>query len=1048
MKKSILEKRIYVGIKPSSIKLQLSMFLFFAFLLKVNAKTEAVVNDWSLKTIITNKNILQQTVTGIITDKNGEPLPGVNILVVGTKKGALSDFDGTYTVSANTGEVISFSYVGMKNQTVLVGGQNKINIIMEEEASQLDEVVIVGYGTQKKGNLTGSVASIKSEKLTVAPITSAANALVGQLPGLSALQSSGLPGSDAATLRIRGFGAALVIVDGIEGDLNSLDPNQIESISILKDGAASIYGARAGNGVILVKTKRGKNQKPIITLNSSYTLQGVTSILHPASSGQIAEMEREQHIQSGGDPATAPWTQEAIDKFYEGGDPAYLNTDWYDHTFRDWAPQQNHNLSVRGGSENIKYFGYFGYAKQETMVKTNGGDYQRYNAQSNVDANITDDLKISIDLSLAFKDKNFPVRGLDNEGAFWQDYYRTRPWYPATLPDATKVPWGGIDVGSIATVSNIDLMGYNRSNDKNLRGITTLTYDFKWIEGLQAKANVNYVTSDVYTKRYQKPIVFWTYNPANDEYTASASFSESNLSEAAYRSSVFTQQYSLNYNNKFANKHEITALALYESIGYKSNYLSASRTDLLTPSIDQLFIGSTTGMGNDGSASEMGRMSYVGRLNYSFDNRYLLETIFRADASAKFPSENRWGYFPSISLGWVINREKFMRNISNLDNLKLRASYGESGNDAVGDFQYLSGYSTLGSVIFDEGQLSGLYITGLSNPFLTWEKMAIYNTGIDFSFNNQKIYGSIEAFYRERTGIPATRITSLPSTFGSSLPPENLNSLNDRGFDLSIGTKGSSGDFSYDISGNISWSRSKWDYYEEPEYDDPDQERLYKQSGEWTDRVMGYVSDGLFTSLDEINALDFTYEELGGNSTLMPGDVKYKDLNNDGVLNWKDQTEIGKGAFPHWTYGLNTLFQYKNFTLTTLFQGAFGYSTNVNVTEYQNEVMYNLRWTEENNDPNALVSRLGGASSNGYASDYRLKDTSYIRLKTASLSYQFPQSTLDKLGIVNLRIYAAGTNLFTISSLSDYGVDPEVLSGSLKVYPQQRTISLGMNLSL
>lgn len=1020
--------------------------LFTIFLFTLLLSTQAGFANNKIET--SNKVLLQAPITGTVNDESGIPLAGVNVLVEGTTRGTLTDFEGNYEIDAERGEILVFSYLGMKSTSFTIGSSTIINVSMEEDSSVLDEVVVVGYGTQKKGNLTGSVASIKSERLTIAPITSAANTLVGQLPGLTSLQSTGLPGSDAAVLRIRNFGNALVMVDNIEGDLNNLDPNQIESISILKDGAASIYGARAGNGVILITTKRGKNQKPIISLNTAYTLQGVTSILRPASSGQITEMEREAHIQSGLDPTTAPWTQEAIDKFYEGGDPAFLNTDWYAHTFRDWAPQQNHNLSVRGGSEKIKYFGYFGYAKQETMVKTNGGDFQRYNAQSNVDATITDNLKISIDLSLAFKDTNFPVRGLGNGSAFWQDYYRTRPWFPATLPDPTRVPWGGIDVGSIATVSNIDLMGYNRRNDKNLRGITTLTYDFKKIKGLQAKANLNYVASDVYTKRFQKPIVFWTYNPANQEYTQSASFNQSNLSESASRSSVFTQQYSLNYNNTFADKHEITALALYESIDYKSNFLSASRTDLLTPSIDQLFVGSPIGMGNNGSASEMGRMSYVGRLNYIFDDRYLLETIFRADASARFPSENRWGYFPSISLGWVINKERFMENINSIDNLKIRTSYGESGNDAVGNFQYLSGYSTLGSVLFDEGQLPGLYVTGLANPLLTWEKMAIYNTGIDFSFNNQKLYGSIESFYRERTGIPATRITSLPSTFGSSLPPENLNSLNDRGFDLSVGTKGGSGDFSYDISGNISWSRSKWNYYEEPEYDDPEQERIFKRSGQWTDRVMGYVSDGLFTSLDEINALDFTYEALGGNSALMPGDIKYKDLNNDGVLDWKDQKEIGKGSFPIWSYGLNSLLQYKNFTLTTLFQGAFGYSTNVNITGYQNEVSYNLRWTEENNNPNALVPRLGGASSNGFTSDYRLKNTSYIRLKTASIAYQFPKSTLDELGIDNLRIYAAGTNLFTISSLSDYGVDPEVLSGSLQVYPQQRTISLGMNLSL
>ncbi|HUH46126.1 MAG TPA: SusC/RagA family TonB-linked outer membrane protein, partial [Arenibacter sp.] len=823
---------------------------------------------------------------------------------------------------------------------------------------------------------------------------------------------------------------------------------QIESVSVLKDGAASIYGARAGNGVILVTTKRGNFQKPTISFNTSLSAQGVTKILRPGSSGQIAEMQRERHIQSGLDPDTAPWTKEAIDKFYAGDDPGYLNTDWYDHTFRDWAPQQNHDISVRGGSEKIKYFGHFGYSKQETMVKTNGGDFQRYNVQSNVDADITDRLKISLDFAATFKDRNLPVRGMGNGGHFWQDYYRTMPWYPAQLPDPTKVPWGGIDVGSIATVSNIDLMGYNRSNDKNIRGIASLTYDFATIKGLQAKANLNYTAGDAYSKNYMKPIDFWTYNPATEEYTNAAFFDQSNLSESINRNSVFTQQFSLNYNNIFADKHRISVLALYESIDYKSNYFTASRTNLLTPLIDQLFMGSTTGMGNNGSANEMGRMSYVGRFNYSFDDRLLLETIFRADASAKFPSDNRWGYFPSLSLGWVVSREKFMENQEVVDNLKIRTSYGQSGNDAVGNFQYLSGYSTRGSVLFDEGQLNGLYITGLSNPFLTWERMNIYNSGVDFSLWEQKLYGSIDVFYRDRDGIPATRITSLPSTFGSSLPPENINRLSDRGFEFSLGTTLKSDDFSYDISGNISWSRSKWTYFEEPEYQDPEQKRISKRSGEWTDRVMGYVSDGLFTSREEIDALDFVYESLGGNSTLQPGDIKYKDLNKDGVLDWKDQKEIGQGSFPHWTYGFNSILQYKNFSLTTLFQGAFGYSTDVNITGYDNEKMYELRWTEANNDPNALVARLGGASSNGYTSDYRLRSTSYIRLKTASLAYQFPNRIIDKLGVESLRFYVAGTNLFTISTLDKYGVDPEVQSGSLMVYPQQRTVSVGLNLSI
>ena len=990
----------------------------------------------------------KREISGMIKDPKGIPLPGVSIVIKGTTLGIVSDSEGKFKINVpSESKILVVSFIGMKTQEIIMGNDDSFNITLADEAVGLDEVVAVGYGTQRKGNLTGSIASIKTDKLTIAPISSTINALVGHLPGLVAKQSSGMPGSDASDLSIRGFGNALVIVDGIESTFNNLDANQIESVSILKDGAASIYGARAGNGVILVTTKRGQNQKPTITLNSSYTLQGITKILKPASSGQRSEMERESWIQSGKPEELAPWTADQVAKFYAGNDPAYPNTDWYNYTFRDWAPQQNHNLSICGGSEKISYYGFFGYTDQETMIKKNGGDYSRYNIQSNIDASVTKNLKMSIDLSMAYENRNFPIRGLNNGGAFWQDYYNTKPWYPATLPDPTKVAWGGIDVGSVATVSNIALMGYNLDQRQDFRGTIAFTYDFEKIPGLKAKAFVNYSDIFDYFKNFNKPINFYTYNPANQTYNVAASFNMSSLSEGFGKSKTLTQQYSLNYDHTFNKIHRVSALALFEGMDYHSNNLSAYRSNLLTPAIDQMFIGSTTGMGNDGSASEMGRVSYVSRVNYSFKDRYLLETIMRADASAKFPKENRWGYFPSVSLGWVISQEDFMKEIRALDNLKLRTSYGQSGNDAVGNFQYLSGYSVGGSAILNDAAQPGIYITGLANPMLTWEKIIIYNAGLDFSFLNKKIYGTGDAFYRERNGIPATRITSLPSTFGSALPPENLNSLNDRGFELVLGTSKTVGDFTYDINGNISWSRSKWNHFEEPVYTDPDQKRINQHSGQWTDRTMGYVSDGLFSNQAEITDLDYVYSDLGGNSSLRPGDVKYKDLNGDGKLDWKDQKDIGKGTMPHWMYGMNFLLKYKNFDFNGLFQGAFGYNTYIYLEQYPNSEEYDLRWTEKNNNANALVPRLGGAGTNFYTSNYRYKSTSYLRLKTASFGYEVPKSLLDKAGISKLRVYVAGTNLLTLSTLNKYGVDPETVSGSIMVYPQQRTISFCLNMS-
>ena len=460
--------------------------------------------------------------------------------------------------------------------------------------------------------------------------------------------------------------------------------------------------------------------------------------------------------------------------------------------------------------------------------------------------------------------------------------------------------------------------------------------------------------------------------------------------------------------------------------------------------IDQMFAGSTEGMTNNGYANEMGRMSFVGRVNYSYKNKYLLETILRADASAKFPPGKRWGYFPSVSVGWMLSEEKFISQVRFIDNLKLRLSYGQSGNDGVGNFQYLSGYTYGHAYLLGKESVQGMVSTGLANPNLTWEKVEIANIGIDYSFFNRKLYGEVDVFYRERTGIPATRLMSLPSTFGANLPPENINSLNDRGFEVKLGTSGAVNQLKYDVSGNISWSRAKWKYYEEPDYTDSDQARIFKQSGKWTDCVYGYVSDGLFTSQAEIDAAPY-YEDLQGNTMLKPGDVRYKDLNGDGIINWKDQKEIGGSTMPHWIYGLNVALSYKGFDLSMLFQGAFGYSQNISNGLYST-LLYEERWSPENNDANAIYARLGGASTNNYTSDFTYKKAGYLRLKVASLGYSLPRQFLEKCHINNARVYLSGTNLLTFNRLGKYGIDPEAQNVGY-YYPQQRTISLGLNIS-
>jgi TonB-linked SusC/RagA family outer membrane protein len=690
---------------------------------------------------------------------------------------------------------------------------------------------------------------------------------------------------------------------------------------------------------------------------------------------------------------------------------------------------------------------------QQTLFKENGGDYNRYNLQSNIDAQITKGLTLQLDLSAIFNSSIFSVRGLGaGDNTVWQDLWNTLPTYPATLPDPTKISWAdGQGTGGAHVSSNYDIYGANRNSSQNLKGTGVLTYNFETIKGLSAKLFVNYMRDYSKGSTFSKPVKFYRYDVLSDTYIlAGALGSQAQMRVSQSQSSMLTTQLSLYYDRVFASDHHLAAMALYEGIDYSSEWISAGRDGYMSTAIEQLFAGNSGTSINGGAANEMGRSSFVGRINYSYKNKYLLETTLRADASAKFAPEKRWGYFPSASLGWRISEEKFMQQASIVDDLKLRASYGSSGNDGVGNFQYLSGYAIRGNYLLGGAVQQGIQSTGMANPDLTWEEIKIYNTAIDWSLLNRTLYGTAEVFYRTRSGIPGNRLTTLPNTFGASLPAENLNSLNDRGFELVLGTVGNQGDFIYDISGNISWSRAKWDHYEETERTDPDEIRLYQGSGKWTDRRIGYRSDGLFTSQAEIDALTFD-QDLRGNETLRPGDIRYIDENGDGRLDWRDQVVLGPGTTPHWMYGINLNVKYRNFDLSTLFQGAFGYYTHIVLlhgSKFNSEQIYNLRWSENNNDAHALIPRLGGASTNNLTSDYRLKSAGYLRLKTLAFGYSLPRNLLDNIHVQQARVYISGINLLTFDKLRKYNIDPEMPDGQGGYYyPQQRTVSLGLNVS-
>ncbi len=1036
-------------------------FLFLFFLFVHSLSSVALASPWTIDNIDHSfsydgvEQTMDYTVTGVIVDEDGNPLSDVTIAVKGTNSMTISDAKGAFAINVqNENSVLVFTSVGFASIERTVGGARQLNITMIKAVVDLEDVVVVGYGTQRKATLTGSIASVKSEQLEKVPIASASNALAGRLPGLVSFQSSGQPGNDRAYLSIRGFGSPLVIVDGIESDFNTIDANQIESISILKDASASIYGARAGNGVMLVTTKRGNNQRPEITFKSSYTFQSVTFFPKRQSSGQVAQLANEAWL-NGERTDQRPFTDEEITKYYAGTDPRYPNTDWNKELIRSWAPQQQHNVGIRGGSDRIKYYGFLGYLDQETMWKNSGGGYKRYNVQANIDAKVLDNLSMQLDLATAIEQRQFPWRYYTGGSDVWADLWQTSPMFPAVLPDQTKIPWAeGGGTGGAHVTTNRDISGYTNEDHQDMRVTLGFRYDFNAIPGLYVKTFANYVKNYNSRKRFGKAVRLFIYDYDADLYTQKGALNNpSNLEAQKDDSYMLTENYSLNYDKDFGD-HNISAMALYEAITYSSEWLRAYRDKYVSAIIDQINAGSSEGMRNDGSASEMGRISVVGRVKYDYLGKYLLEGTLRADASARFPAASRWGYFPSVLAGWVISKEGIMGNLSAIDELKLRVSYGQSGIDNVSNYAYLSGYGITipyfqgGPYLFGNSYSNAIALTNLANPSLTWEKMTIYNAGLDFSFQKRKLYGEANIFYRTREGIPANRLSSIPSTFGAPLPAENLNSQNNRGFDLMLGTFNRVADLTVDISANVSWNRAKWDHYEEPEYTEDWQIRTAKLSGNWVDRSIGYLTDGLFTSADEISKLGYN-QDGNENANLRPGDIKILDYNGDGVINQQDMVVIGQGNIPNWMAGLNINLAYRNFDLSALVQGAFGYSVGI-AAKGGSSLYFDERWTPDNNRRDGIVPRPGSFSpTNGFASDFWLKEAGYARLKSISLGYTVPQSLISRANIKQVKAYVAGYNLFTYNKLAQYQVDPEFMANNPGgTYPQQRTVTVGLNITL
>ena len=1026
----------------------------------------------SLCLFISPHLMAQKSVSGTVTDADNTPLVGVTVIEVGTTKGAMTGADGTFELTVQEGASIQLSYSGYRTQTIEIQNQSVFNVQLVE-GILLDEIVIVGYGQEKKSNLTGAVAAIDNEQLTAVPVANTANLLAGRVPGVMTRQNSGLPGSEDTQIRIRGYaGSPLVLVDGMQTSLDRIDPNDIESITVLKDAAAAVYGARAGNGVILVTTKRGQQGPAKITYNGSFTSMSASRLFEQVNTDQYIELVRESDLLDGAG-IDATFTEEDAQRF-ANREPGYEGGDWVNGLIKNNAPMHQHNISVSGGSDDIKYFTSFGYVDQESYFRSRDYDYNRYNARSNIDAKINDNLSFNLDLTYRFEQTERPGNNIE---ALMTELSTTEPVFPTSLPDPSiGEAFSGFSQRNPISSSKRDVAGFWDRDEDVIQGRLGMQYDLPFITGLSARAEINLIRYNRAIKRFAKPTDLFEYQPETDTYLYQATQRvASSVSEDQFRRTQLYPLVSLTYDKSFGD-HELKVLGLYEQITRKFSQFNAARLDLLSLNIPELFIGSQNNQTNNGfSGSDIGRKSFVSRLNYGFQNKYLFEATFRADGNVLFSPENRWGYFPSFSAGWVLSEESFM-NLSSggfLDYLKLRASFSQLGDDTangLNGFDYIEGYALQNPIILEDGTAFPTIRTrGLVNPFLTWEEMTVYNVGLETRFWGGKLTLETELFYRKREGIIAQNIEDVPSTFGADLPVVNINSQENRGFEISAIYQERFGDFFLVLAPNFSLARARWlDVKSQEDFEDEDQKRLFELDGQRVNRFVGYRSDGIFMSQAEIDNHPVDQDE-NGNSTLRPGDIKYLDRDGDGVLTFRDQEEIAYAqGIPEMVFGMNLDLEYKNFRLSALVQGASMFSINISGsarTMFSNQSIpltyqYDLRWQPDLNDPTVNVNpdaQLPAATqspsfNNGRNSDFFVKDVTYWRLKNMNLSYSIPRNIIERLNMDQAEVYVAGENLVLLTNLGIYknSFDPEYQPGQAPTrrLPITRSFAAGLRITL
>ena len=998
---------------------------------------------------------VEKTITGTITDQStGEELPGVNILVKGTSIGTVTDVTGTYRLTApDDAETLVFSSVGYTSEEVVIGNQITINVGLTPDIQSLSEVVVVGYGEQKKVNLTGSVATVESEFLENRPITNSSQAL-HNLPGVNVNQSSGRPGADGANIRIRGVGTLgnanpLVIVDGIEFSLRDVNPNDIESVTVLKDAAAAaIYGNRAANGVVLITTKKGKQGDVRVNYNNYLGFQEVNQLPENVVWNTLDYMEGKN--QAFANEGKAPeYPEEVLEEYRNGTDPyLYPNTNWFDVMFRQ-AFIQEHNLRVSGGNEKTTFSLSLGYLDQDGIViNTNA---KRYSVNMNLSSQVSDRLKIGGNVIGTFwrdQESYYTTNEGNGEGGLMGLIYRGLPFQTPALADGAYADQWLRAAGHNAYRNPFAIANEGYRRRESLRTFINLFAEYTLPGEIKYKV---VVAPDLSYERdkYFKPEILLT-QPKTGELAPMKNVPLRGVDIERADGIALTNFHTLSWEKTLATAHNLNVLLGFSTEIRRFERSDVEKTGYLGNSTPEFDAGSDLNK-IEGTSGLEKQVSYFGRLSYNFDERYLLETNFRYDGSSKFARGNRYGFFPSVSGAWRVSEESFFKdNVSFISNLKLRASYGILGNDNIPSFAFLNKVELGRNYVFNGNVVPGVAIEDLADETITWETVRMTDIGLNLGLFEERL--SIEVDWFSKITNDILLRVPVPQQVGNlGAPFRNFAKVANRGYEVSVLHRNRLQDFGYTIGANVTYVKNEILTIGEDLFSGRNNSAINRE-GEPIDSWYGYKTDGLFRSEAEINGAAV----LGGRETV-PGDIRYQDLNEDGVIDGEDRAVVGT-SIPPWTFGMNLRADYRNFDFSAFFQGVQGSSSYLRTNlayPYRNGAGVTREWLTDSwtpDNPNASLPRIispnFGLTDNNYQpSDFWVRNTSYVRLKNIQLGYTFA-GLVERFPIQQLRLFVNAQNLFTFTDFTQG--DPERSADDVGIiaYPIQKIITAGLNITL